>query len=60
MQNKIIKAFFDGTLSDETIRPPRSEEYKKIARLHSKAITKKIARKIFREEERQRSSLAMC
>lgn len=30
MQSKLIKAFFDGTLSDETIRPPRSEEYKDI------------------------------
>ena len=30
MDSKIIKAFFDGTLSDETIRPPKSREYIKI------------------------------
>lgn len=30
MDSKIIKAFFDGALSDESIRPPRTREYTKI------------------------------
>lgn len=30
MDSKIIKAFFDGTLSDETIRPPKTREYREI------------------------------
>ena len=32
MQSKLIKAFFRGTLSDEIIRSPRSDEYKDIDR----------------------------
>ncbi len=32
MQSKLIKAFFRGTLSDEIIRSPRSQEYKDIDR----------------------------
>lgn len=30
MESKIIKAFFDGTLSDEMIKSPRAKEYKDI------------------------------
>ncbi len=30
MESKIIKAFFDGTLSDEMIKSPRTKEYKDI------------------------------
>ena len=30
MESKIIKAFFDGTLSDEMIKSPRTKEHKDI------------------------------
>ena len=30
MESKIIKAFFDGTFSDEMIKSPRTREYKEI------------------------------
>lgn len=30
MESKIIKAFFDGTLSDEMIKSPKTTEYKDI------------------------------
>lgn len=59
MESKIIKAFFDGEFSDQVIKSPRTDEYKDIDKLYSATITKKIVRKIFREEERQRSELAM-
>lgn len=60
MESKIIKAFFDGTLSDEMIKSPRTKEYKEIDELYSEAITKKIARKIFRKEKQQRGNISMC
>mgnify|MGYP001124902210 CR=1 FL=1 len=30
MKSKIIKAFFDGTFSDQVIKSPRTDEYKDI------------------------------
>ena len=40
MESKIIKAFFDGTLSDELIRSPRTREYKDIDKRESELYDK--------------------
>ena len=40
MESKIIKAFFDGTLSDEMIKSPRTKEYKDIDKRETQAYDK--------------------
>lgn len=40
MESKIIKAFFDGTLSDEMIKSPRSKEYKDIDKRETQVYDK--------------------
>lgn len=40
MESKIIKAFFDGTLSDEMIKSPRTDEYKEIDKLETQIYDK--------------------
>lgn len=40
MESKIIKAFFDGTLSDEMIKPPRTKEYKEIDKRETQVYDK--------------------
>lgn len=40
MESKIIKAFFDGTLSDEMIKSPRTKEYKDIDKRETQVYDK--------------------
>ena len=40
MKSKIIKAFFDGTLSDEMIKSPRTKEYKDIDKRETRIYDK--------------------
>lgn len=40
MESKIIKAFFDGTLSDEMIKSPRNDEYKEIDKRETQVYDK--------------------
>ena len=40
MESKIIKAFFDGTFSDEMIKSPRNDEYKDIDKRETQAYDK--------------------
>lgn len=40
MKSKIIKAFFDGTLSDEMIKSPRNYEYKEIDKREAQVYDK--------------------
>ena len=40
MESKIIKAFFDGTLSDEMIKSPRTDEYKDIDKRETQVYDK--------------------
>lgn len=40
MESKIIKAFFDGTLSDEMIKSPRNYEYKEIDKRETQVYDK--------------------
>lgn len=40
MKSKIIKAFFDGTLSDEMIKSPRTKEYKDIDKRETQVYDK--------------------
>lgn len=40
MESKIIKAFFDGTFSDEMIKSPRTKEYKDIDKRETRIYDK--------------------
>ena len=40
MESKIIKAFFDGTISDEMIKSPRNDEYKEIDKRETQVYDK--------------------
>lgn len=40
MESKIIKAFFDGTFSDQVIKSPRADEYKDIDKRETQVYDK--------------------
>ena len=51
MESKIIKAFFDGTFSDEMIKSPRTREYKEIDK-HETELYDKLRPQLIGEQLR--------
>ena len=51
MGSKILKAFFDGTLSDEMIKSPRNYEYKEIDK-HETQVYDKLRPQLTGEQQK--------